>query len=79
MAGERRVPNYRKLHPAVSEEVIAVLRQSERKMHYQEYDLKTKKFAVIKINRKIFSYQAEKLSWNGWKKQKFSSGMKIPM
>lgn len=54
MAGERRVPNYRKLYPAASEEVIAVLRQSERKMQYQEYDLKTEKFAVNKDKQKVF-------------------------
>ena len=54
MAGERRVPNYRKLYPAASEEVIAVLRQSERKMQYQEYDLKTEKFEVNKDKQKAF-------------------------
>lgn len=54
MAGERRVPNYRKLYPAASEEVIAVLRQSERKMQYQEYDLKTEKFAVNRDKQKAF-------------------------
>ena len=31
MAGERRVPNYRKMYPSASEEVIAVLRQSKER------------------------------------------------
>ena len=41
MAHERRIPNYRKMYPAASEEVIAVLRQSERRLQYLEYDIKT--------------------------------------
>ena len=54
MAGERRVPNYRKMYPAASEEVITVLRQSERKMQYQEYDLKVERFAVNEEKQKVF-------------------------
>jgi len=58
MAGERRVPNYRKLYPTASEDVIAVLRQSERKMQYQEYDLKIEKFAVNEEKQKAFFIQS---------------------
>ena len=54
MAGKRKVPNYRKMYPAASEEVIAVLRQSERKMQYQEYDLKAERFAVNEEKQKVF-------------------------
>lgn len=54
MAGERRVPNYRKMYPAASDEVIAVLRQSERKMQYQEYDLKAERFTVNEEKQKVF-------------------------
>jgi len=40
MAKPYRIPDFRKLYPEASEEVIAVLRTTERKMQYQEYDLK---------------------------------------
>ena len=36
MAKPYRIPDYRKLYPEASEEVIAVLRTTERKMQYQE-------------------------------------------
>lgn len=40
MAKPYRIPDFRKLYPGASEEIIAVLRTTERKMQYQEYDLK---------------------------------------
>lgn len=40
MAKPYKIPDFRKMYPEASEEVIAVLRTSERKMQYQEYDLK---------------------------------------
>lgn len=40
MAKPYRIPDFRKLYPEASEEVIAVLKTTERKMQYQEYDLK---------------------------------------
>lgn len=43
MAGKYRIPDFRKLYPEASEEVIAVLRTTERKMQYQEYDLKVER------------------------------------
>ena len=36
MAKPGRIPDFRKLYPEASEEVIEVLRQTERKMQYQE-------------------------------------------
>lgn len=41
MARKNRIPDFRKMYPEASEEVIALLKVSERKMQYQEYDLKT--------------------------------------
>ena len=54
MAGKRKVPNYRKMYPTASEEVIAVLRQSERKMQYQEYDLEAERFTINEVKREVF-------------------------
>lgn len=46
MAKPYRIPDYRKLYPEASEEVIAVLKTTERKMQYQEYDLKAEQTIV---------------------------------
>lgn len=54
MAKERRIPNYRKMYPTASEEVIAVLRQGERKLQYQEYDLKTERFVLDETKQVAF-------------------------
>ncbi len=46
MAKPYKIPDFRKMYPEASEEVIAVLRTSERKMQYQEYDLKRERSIV---------------------------------
>ena len=46
MAKPYKIPDFRKLYPEASEEVIAVLRMTERKMQYQEYDLKTERTII---------------------------------
>lgn len=46
MAKPYKIPDFRKLYPEASEEVIAVLRTTERKMQYQEYDLKTERTVI---------------------------------
>lgn len=35
-----RIPNFRKMYPEASDEIIEILKRSERKMQYQEFDLK---------------------------------------
>lgn len=46
MAKPYRIPDFRKIYPEASEEIIAVLRTTERKMQYQEYDLKMEQTIV---------------------------------
>lgn len=46
MAKPYKIPDFKKLYPEASEEVIAVLRTTERKMQYQEVDLKTERMVV---------------------------------
>lgn len=46
MAKPYKIPDFRKLYPEAGEEVIAVLRATERKMQYQEYDLKTERTII---------------------------------
>ena len=43
MANYRKKINYRKLYPDASDEIIAVLETSDRKMEYQQYDLKVER------------------------------------
>lgn len=49
MAKLYRIPDFRKMYPEASEEIIAVLKTTERKMQYQEYDIKTE---VIRVNQR---------------------------
>lgn len=53
MAKPYRIPDFMKLYPEASEEVIAVLRTTERKMQYQEYDLKVERTVVDQENRTV--------------------------
>ena len=41
------------MYPGTNKEVLDVLKVSERKMRYQEYDLKTEKFIVDSENNKV--------------------------
>lgn len=53
MAKPYRIPDFRKLYPEASEEVIAVLRTTERKMQYQEYDLKAEQTVIDQENQTV--------------------------
>ncbi len=46
MAHLEKKSDYRKKYPELSDEIIKVLEQSDRKMEYQQYDLKTERFRV---------------------------------
>lgn len=54
MSKERRIPNYRSMYPTASEEVISVLRKSERKLQYHEYDLKVERFVLDETKQVAF-------------------------
>ncbi|MCM1233199.1 MAG: sigma-70 family RNA polymerase sigma factor [Ruminococcus flavefaciens] len=53
MAKPYRIPDYRKMYPEASAEVIAVLRTTERKMQYQEYDLKLERVIIDQEKQSI--------------------------
>nr|WP_318684565.1 sigma-70 family RNA polymerase sigma factor [uncultured Acetatifactor sp.] len=53
MAKPYRIPDFRKMYPEASEEVIAVLKISERKMQYQEFDLKTERTVVDRESQTV--------------------------
>ena len=42
------------MHPTASEEVIAVLRQGERRLQYLEYDLKVERFVLDETKQVAF-------------------------
>ena len=46
MAKPGKLPDFRKMYPEASEEVIAFLKESERKMQYQEYDRKAEQVVI---------------------------------
>ena len=46
MAKPYRLPDFKKIYPEASEEVISVLKITERKMQYQEYDLKAEQTII---------------------------------
>ena len=53
MAKPYKIPDFRKMYPEASEKVIAVLRTSERKMQYQEYDLKSEQTIIDQENQTV--------------------------
>lgn len=53
MAKPYKIPDFRKMYPEASEEVIAVLRTTERKMQYQEYDLKSEQTIIDQENQTV--------------------------
>lgn len=53
MAKAYRIPDYKKMYPEADEEVISLLRTTERKMQYQEYDLKTEQTVISQKDQTI--------------------------
>lgn len=53
MAKPGKIPDFRKMYPEASEEVIAFLRETERKMQYQEYDRKAERIVINQEERSI--------------------------
>ena len=53
MAKPYRIPDFKKMYPEASEEVIAVLKTTERKMQYQEYDLKAERTIIDKEKQTV--------------------------
>lgn len=50
MAKFERKTNYREKYPCLSDEIIEVLVKSDRKMEYQQYDLKVERCRTIPKN-----------------------------
>ena len=63
MAKPYRLPDFKKIYPEASEEVISVLKITERKMQYQEYDLKTEQTIIDKENQIVTVIQSREDSY----------------
>lgn len=46
MAKPGKIPNFKKIYPEADKKVIQELKKSERKMQYQEYDLKEERIHI---------------------------------
>lgn len=53
MKNKYRIPDFRNIYPGASQEVIEVLRQTERKMQYQERDLKAGNYKINQEDEKV--------------------------
>lgn len=51
MAKQIRRINYRKMYPEANDAIIEVLEKSDRKMEYQQYDLKVERYHISSISR----------------------------
>ncbi len=63
MARPGRLPDFRKMYPEASEEIIEVLRETERKMQYQEYDLKAEQIIIDQENQQIRTVKSREDSY----------------
>ena len=48
-----RIPNFAEMYPEASKEIIAILKSTERKMQYQEYDLKAEQTIIDKEKQTV--------------------------
>ena len=53
MAKPNKIPDFRKMYPEADKEVITELRKSERKMQYEEFDLKAERVVKDKETNTI--------------------------
>ena len=51
MAKPGKIPNYKNIYPDANKSVIEELKKSERKMQYQEFDLKEEKIIVNQVTQ----------------------------
>jgi RNA polymerase sigma factor (sigma-70 family) len=50
MLDSRERINYRKKYPELNDEIVEVLQKSDRKMEYQQYDLKKERYKIDYVN-----------------------------
>lgn len=65
MAKPYRLPDFKKIYPEASEEVIAVLKITERKMQYQEFDLKAEQTIIDEEKQTVTVIPSRKIPMKG--------------
>ena len=55
MAKPGKIPNFQEIYPEADKKIIKELKKSERKMQYQEYDLKEEKIIVNQATQKTIT------------------------
>ena len=74
MAKAYRISDYKKMYPEACEEVIAVLKTTERKMQYQEYDLKTEQTIISQKDQTVTVIPSREDSYERLLEQKVQFG-----
>ena len=64
MAILKKKTDYRKKYPGLSDDIINVLERSDRKMEYQQYDLKTERFQVHYIEQTVICIPSREDSYD---------------
>lgn len=63
MAKFKKRTNYREQFPDLSEEIIEVLQKSDRKMEYQQYDLKVERYQIDCTKRTVTYFPSREDSY----------------
>ena len=63
MAKFYRIPDFKKMYPEASEDIIAVLKTTERKMQYQEYDIKVAQTVMAQDGQTVITVPSREDSY----------------
>ncbi|HWT74900.1 MAG TPA: sigma-70 family RNA polymerase sigma factor [Mobilitalea sp.] len=64
MAKYRNWINYRKKYPGLSDEIIEVLKKSDNKMDYQQYDLKVNRYKTDRVTGTVTRIPSREVSYD---------------
>lgn len=63
MAQYRNRIDYRKKYPGLSDEIVEMLQKSDRKMEYQQYDLKVDRYKADKVTGTVIHIPSRDVSY----------------
>lgn len=64
MAQYRTWIDYRKKYPGLSDEIVKALQKSDRKMEYQQYDLKVDRYKADKVAGTVIHIPSREISYD---------------
>ena len=56
--------DYRKKYPGLSDEIVKTLQKSDRKMEYQQYDLKMDRYKADKVTGTVIHIPSREISYD---------------